>query len=1420
MIPYINAGKLISLYLILVFFGIFQELKAQNDYRVPFKHRIGSSNVTNNIFQIRGDFTIIGNTNLTVRDYSDDIDNSIQDMIFVDIDDVPSTFNSSSATLLFSDENGADKNCTDIVYAGLYWSGRVQTPGMTFELTKKEGFLDPVTLDRKKDAVGHEQELEYLAFNVYVFVMFDSDNKPFPQYEFVSKDGKNFYIIRFNNDNTIEYDINQSGWQPVEDLQIKEENGKSTATFKPIKEAANGMNFSFYGVNRSLATNYNDFVSGDNSILVESSGTYTPIAYYTQEFDKRKLKLKPPGATDYHEIKSAGNAILFPDQELREMYVGYADVTGLVKEYGAGVYTVADLALMEGSSDGTGMFGSWGLIVVYQNSKMDFRDITIFDGYTYIESLEGEVQNGELEIKGFGAIQKGPVKIKLGIMASEGDKNIGGDYLEILDQTGNWSRLSHPGNSTDNFFNSSIYTPVRMKNGDLVENLRFPELKNNMGLDLVNWEVSNPDNSLITNNQSSAKFRFGTNQDLYSLFAFAFSVTSYSPNIEANNKLLSINGAPADDSSTVKPGEGVTMQVDIRNLGTEATVQNKLVIPVPYNALFVDAEIIPNGFGTVTFDPTMGIAGSIVWDMGDIPLLNPRDEIIASLRYTLKFTEDCFLLANDNCESLLTISGSISGTGSISNQHFSGLPLIRGYKEDTCEGNAIFDPLEIPISGKEEFIAIHCQDFELYTNLKLDNIPVFCQRETPADLADLITPSQEGFEVYFFTEEYGGTPLINYYVNTALVGTEKVWVSEGPQGSCTGLRIPVEYTVKASSLPPAIMNLSYCMSTETIPFNFSPVAGYTLLYYEDNDPSTEPTSSPPMIDLSIPKKYSIWVSQFKEGECESPRKQVSISIEDCSINHDIQISITSNVENFTTEGEEITFTITVKNPGDNALFNVLVYENLQESNWIIPELGPLEEVSFEVIHLATSLDLENEFLEIFAEANGVDEIGTAFSDYDDKVIPGFTFATGFLDYTLTTQMPTCDVGGSEMGQISLSWAQEQSGSFMLADLSIGEVSQEATFLPRTQLIIEALPGNYSLDLVDSQGHSFQISSITIGRREELEFKVPDTVVACAEYSWFPELDSMITLALTAPDGTSVTPGIDGSFSLVQTGTYSVIGTSANSDLCPVVKTFESEITQPYEMQIDQRPFCSDDSSTTIDLIDNTGGLSISWFKIGPNGSERLEIFENSRQLIVTEQGSYQVSLRDSEGCLIARTDFDVSQSFTDSPELSSLYSFCPDSNEQVEIEAGDRFNEVSWILNGEIVGNERVFVPQESGHYQLEAKDIFGCPFFSEFEVEEKCSPELRYPNAIWINDPNRFFEIYPDNLIDEIEVKIFNRWGQLIYHCEDKAPSNEIKSSCVWNGTFNGFKVTNGSYATIITIKNYKMNLSQTIRTSIMVID
>jgi len=76
------------------------------------------------MYYLKGDYQLIGNTNLTPQAYTPTTLNSNTQMIYVDVDADPTTVNSSSAALTLSTENGANPNCSDIIYAGLYWTGR------------------------------------------------------------------------------------------------------------------------------------------------------------------------------------------------------------------------------------------------------------------------------------------------------------------------------------------------------------------------------------------------------------------------------------------------------------------------------------------------------------------------------------------------------------------------------------------------------------------------------------------------------------------------------------------------------------------------------------------------------------------------------------------------------------------------------------------------------------------------------------------------------------------------------------------------------------------------------------------------------------------------------------------------------------------------------------------------------------------------------------------------------------------------------------------------------------------------------------------------------------------------------------------------------------------------------------------------
>jgi len=101
---------------LLFFVLMLTVVSAHSQTTVPFAKRYETSG-------INGDLTMIGNSILgeTVdTPYNGDTQNNFIDMVFIDVDNDASTFNSSSATFTTS-------NCNRVVYAGLYW-GAIAAP--------------------------------------------------------------------------------------------------------------------------------------------------------------------------------------------------------------------------------------------------------------------------------------------------------------------------------------------------------------------------------------------------------------------------------------------------------------------------------------------------------------------------------------------------------------------------------------------------------------------------------------------------------------------------------------------------------------------------------------------------------------------------------------------------------------------------------------------------------------------------------------------------------------------------------------------------------------------------------------------------------------------------------------------------------------------------------------------------------------------------------------------------------------------------------------------------------------------------------------------------------------------------------------------------------------------------------------------
>jgi gliding motility-associated-like protein len=579
-----NANSLITglvFTLLVSVFGHTQVIKA-------FTQRTSSYTPSKVIYNIQGDFTMIGNSNMTLQSYDVNENNSNNVMIYNDIDGDPTTLNSSSSVLGFSTENGAVPECSNIIYAGLYWTGRASN-----ESSSPESFS-------------------------------------------VTKGG------------------------------------------------------------------------------------------LTKTLNKRKINFKGPGQAGYTEFTANPGNIYYPDGTYGNMYSAYIEVTDYVQNCGVGSYTAADIALVEGNGGATGYYGGWGMIVIYENSKMNWRDVTLFDGHAYV--VGNTSVNYELPVSGFQTVQSGDVNMKLGLMAGEGDVGIAGDYFKIRNwQNTSWVTLNHSGNSSNNFFNGSVNTGG---------NARTPNLQNNTGVDIAMFNIPNVGNTVLANNQTSTRFQYGSTQDTYIIFAMAMSVDAYIPDIEAFVSAESINGIPVGSGPiTVLPGEDLEYMVEIKNQGTEAINNAVFTIPIPYTTTFVGGSIVndvtflplplPNN---AYFDPTAGPTGSIIWDFGTLPLIGGfPDSVLARLSFHLTVTDDCNILANPDCPPTVALGGIVSGEGAVSGSDFS-LQFIQGYETGgLCVGEPIKDPLIIEIDAAS-YLATNCsttptiRDF-VFCNYNLPFLP-------------------------------------------------------------------------------------------------------------------------------------------------------------------------------------------------------------------------------------------------------------------------------------------------------------------------------------------------------------------------------------------------------------------------------------------------------------------------------------------------------------------------------------------------------------------------------------------------------------------------------------------------------------------------------------------------------------------------
>ncbi|UNY98524.1 gliding motility-associated C-terminal domain-containing protein [Zhouia spongiae] len=848
---------------------IFVGNSAIAQVNVNFQPRSSVYTPGKTIYNVKGDFTMMGNTNLTLVNYGDNTSNA-NDMRYVDVDGDINTLNSSSATLQFSNENGALPDCSNIIYAGLYWSGRAGSD-QNFTVNKEVPTGNMVSEEVTDEGVAIYNNGNIDKTDYSLTITYSGSNNYFT---FIPSGGGNTVRFRYRqNGNNSEVRLyNGFNWNtsPIVNTSSIDNN---TAYFSTPYEIYSDSNYTLE-VTRLYLSSWGN--SWDRAYVdVTYNETVPEVVTVTKNYDKRKISIKGPNASGYTELTANANDIYYPTNSEAYIYAAYTEITDYVKTNGLGEYFVADMALREGDPDGTGYFGGWGMVVVYENSKMNWRDITVFDGYAYVNSSNDDEYI--IDVDGFHAAQNGNVNVKLGVMAGEGDAPFTGDAFQIENRnTGNYTSLSHTGNSTTNFFNSSIVTGGNPRN---------PTLLNNTGIDISMFNINNSSNSIIDNSQTSTSFKYYTDGDTYSIFNVTFAVDAYVPETEGVVTGVSIGGGssvPPSSSLSIEPGETIEFTVDIKNKGTEAIENAVLTIPVPYTSAYQNTNISyttnpsyslsPNS--QPEYDPNIGATGAIVWDIGDLPEQNDPDDWLYRLNFEFTATTDCAILSNTTCQPLIALTGYITGNGVVSGTSFNQ-DLIQGYETSgVCEGEPIPIPLNITID-KDDYVNQHCASYDPVRDF------YFCNRTTDIQTSEVEAQFPPG--TMFYNEYPVEDTSIRYTSSNPFPATPGQTTYFGvPPGlsSCY-----YEFTINVNTInsTPDVnaSDVTYCLNETAVPLTATPtVPGYVLLYYTDDNPATigQASLTPP---TDVAGEFTYYVAEGFDEDCMSPtRVPITVTIND------------------------------------------------------------------------------------------------------------------------------------------------------------------------------------------------------------------------------------------------------------------------------------------------------------------------------------------------------------------------------------------------------------------------------------------------------------------------------------------------------------------------------------------------------------
>lgn len=282
---------------------------------------------------------------------------------------------------------------------------------------------------------------------------------------------------------------------------------------------------------------------------------------------------------------------------------------------------------------------------------------------------------------------------------------------------------------------------------------------------------------------------------------------------------------------------------------------------------------------------------------------------------------------------------------------------------------------------------------------------------------------------------------------------------------------------------------------------------------------------------------------------------------------------------------------------------------------------------------------------------------------------------------------------------------------------------------------------------------------------------------------------------TGATGSSIVVNRDGPEYMDPNTTFTVTVRESINLTCTGMASETVEFPEPLEATLTSSPACDapmpGDPLPSITLtVDVTNGTATS-FVWSLEGTVIAGVGGN--EITVNGLGGNYTVRINAGPCFIERS-LNIRRSPIPPGLLPDTDFYCPTRNTNATLLAGEGFVSYEWTLDGQPFADaDQTLEINAAGLYEVLMTTAEGCTRMDQVEIIESCDPVVLAPNVIvpGSNPPNNVFSVVPNDFVDQFEIFIYSRWGELIFQ------SNSLEFQ--WDGTVGGEIVPLGTYPYII---------------------